>query len=290
MKKIYLLILSGIIFLSSLFIFSACSGKGTEGLHYQKISGKEEYQVVGIGTASELDIIIPNRYKGLPVTRIAEFAFRDCDNIESVQISGNVEVVEDWAFAECKSLRKVFFSKGTKIIGDRVFSECKNLIEVTFPDGLEKIESTVFVDCTSLRKVLIPNTVTEVGSQLFHGCTNLYDIVLPNKITKLPHGIFYKCEKLNSITIPESIKTIENNAFMYCKSLEEIDISKNVELIESGNIFSGCEKLTAINVSEENLNYKSIDGILYDKNMNTLIMYPTNKNCLLYTYDAADEL
>ena len=277
MKKLFLLILSVIISLSSLVLFSACSEKGTDGLHYQKISGKEEYQVIGIGTASELDIIIPNKYNGLPVTKIADSAFKGCANIESVHISGNVEIVGDWAFAECKSLRKVSFSKGTKIVGDRAFSECKNLSEVNFPDGLEKIESTVFVDCTSLKSIHIPNSVEEIGSQLFHGCTNLNEIVLSNKITKIPHGIFYKCEKLNSIDIPESVTIIENSAFMYCKGLEELTLGKEIDLIESGSTFLGCEKLTVINVSEENLKYISIDGILYDKQKTTLIQYPMNK-------------
>ena len=53
-------------------IFGACSGnQGTdveESLRFQKISGKEEYRVMGIGTVSSLDIVIPSTYRGLPVT------------------------------------------------------------------------------------------------------------------------------------------------------------------------------------------------------------------------------
>ncbi|MBR2441893.1 MAG: hypothetical protein IKB20_02355, partial [Clostridia bacterium] len=42
----------------------------TESLAFQKIAGKEEYRVVGLGTVSDLDIVIPSTYKGLPVTEI----------------------------------------------------------------------------------------------------------------------------------------------------------------------------------------------------------------------------
>ena len=89
-----------ILLILSLMTFVGCSNnntnnetgniKGTEGIHYQKISGKEEYQVVGIGTASELDIVIPKEYNGLPITKIADYAFRNEKNIEIFMFFNNL--------------------------------------------------------------------------------------------------------------------------------------------------------------------------------------------------------
>lgn len=293
MKKTITLMLMSIFMIFSFGLFVGCQGaetdkgveieSGTEGLHYQRISGKEEYQVVGIGTAAELDIVIPSKYNGFPVTKIADSAFKGEKNIESVKIFGNIESVGDWAFANCNSLEKVSFLGETKIIGDGCFSECRSLREVNLPDGLEKLESTVFVDCVSLGEVHIPSSVTEIGSQLFHGCYNLSNIMIPSGIDMIPHGIFYECKKLKNIIIPENIKTIEDWAFAYCENIETINIPQGVSLIEGGCVFHGCKKLETINVSENNLNYKSEQGILYDKNMGVLIYYPINKKDKIYT-------
>ena len=46
-----------------------------ESLRFQKISGKNEYRVMGIGSVTSLDIVIPASYRGLPVTEIGSMAF-----------------------------------------------------------------------------------------------------------------------------------------------------------------------------------------------------------------------
>ena len=63
-----------------------------ESLRYQKIAGKEEYRVIGVGTVLSLDIKIPSKYKGLPVTEIAPYAFYGC-KLKSVVISLRAELL-----------------------------------------------------------------------------------------------------------------------------------------------------------------------------------------------------
>lgn len=270
MKKTITLMLMSIFMIFSFGLFVGCQGaetdkgveieSGTEGLHYQRISGKEEYQVVGIGTAAELDIVIPSKYNGFPVTKIADSAFKGEKNIESVKIFGNIESVGDWAFANCNSLEKVSFLGETKIIGDGCFSECRSLREVNLPDGLEKLESTVFVDCVSLGEVHIPSSVTEIGSQLFHGCKKLETInVSENNLNyKSEQGIlydknmgvliYYPINKKDKIyTMPNSIQIIRENALSGNKYLEEIYLSENLIRIEGG-AFNGVENITELKI------------------------------------------
>ena len=62
-----------------------------ETLQYQKIVGKEEYRVIGLGTVSDLDVVIPATHKGLPVTEISEAAFSasqnaSCKNLTSINV------------------------------------------------------------------------------------------------------------------------------------------------------------------------------------------------------------
>ena len=60
---------------------------------------------------------------------------------------------------------------------------------------------------------------------------------------------------------------------MYCSSLTSVTIPDSVTEIGE-YAFDGCTSLTSINVSKQNPNYTSIDGILYDKEGTTLICCP----------------
>ncbi|MBQ4269534.1 MAG: leucine-rich repeat protein [Clostridia bacterium] len=81
----------------------------SEQLRYQKIPGKEEYRVMGIGTVSDLDVVIPATYRGLPVTEIGEEAFEEINvsYITSVTIGENVTSIGEDAFAGCPNLTSV---------------------------------------------------------------------------------------------------------------------------------------------------------------------------------------
>ncbi|MBQ9118219.1 MAG: hypothetical protein IJY11_03345 [Clostridia bacterium] len=67
--------------------------EGTPGLHYQRISGKDEYRVIDVGLAAEYDIVISSTYNGLPVTEIADSAFKGNHYIESVIIPNSVKTI-----------------------------------------------------------------------------------------------------------------------------------------------------------------------------------------------------
>ena len=49
---------------------TADGGETAESLRFQKIAGKEEYCVMGMGTVSSSDVVIPATYRGLPVTEM----------------------------------------------------------------------------------------------------------------------------------------------------------------------------------------------------------------------------
>ena len=84
--------------------------EGTPGLHYQRIAGKDEYRVIGLGMAAELDIVIPSTYNGLPVTEIGERAFDEETYIASVVIPDSVTSIGKYAFDNCNSLTSLTFN------------------------------------------------------------------------------------------------------------------------------------------------------------------------------------
>lgn len=116
----------------------------------------------------------------------------------------------------------------------------------------------------------------------------------------------YIRKKVNQVIIGDNIKSISAYAFdaSYC-NLEKVHIGKDVNEIDalSFNDFSSrisfLEKFTYITVDENNQHFKSVDGILYTYDMQTLVKYPQAKpdryfeiNCDIgpYAFEYANNL
>lgn len=95
--------------------------------------------------------------------------------------------------------------------------------------------------------------IKEIADSAFSGCSNLKSVTIPDTVTKIGAESFSGCGRLQNVTIPDSIKSIGLDAF------------------------KGCTALKSITVDENNTEYKSIDGNLYNKNGTTLIRYAVGK-------------
>lgn len=121
---------------------------------------------------------------------------------------------------------------------------------------------------------------------LFAGCTKLNLISLPESVAFIGFGAFAECSSLTSISMPPSVVSIGFGAFAECKNLISIDIPASVTSIGFG-VFEGCSQLTSINVDENNMKYRSIDGVLFNKAATTLIHYPIQKTNTNYVIPAS---
>jgi len=79
-----------------------------------------------------------------------------------------------------------------------------------------------------------------------------------------------------------NVNSIENFAFHGCTGLESVTIPKNISEIGYG-VFAECSSLSSINVSDENPDYKSIDGVVYSKDSSSLVLFPTGKKTSDFT-------
>ena len=69
----------------------------SEGLEYAKTNGSQ-YEVVGIGTCTDINVVVPRIYNGLPVTAIGESAFENA-SIDSITLYESITRIGDNAFA-----------------------------------------------------------------------------------------------------------------------------------------------------------------------------------------------
>ena len=89
-------------------------------------------------------------------------------------------------------------------------------------------------------------------------------------------GAFYQRSSLLTLTIPSSVTTIEASAFYRCYSLGNIFIPSSVTQI-GATPFYRCISLISITVDSANMFYSDIDGVLYNKEQTTLLVYPEAK-------------
>lgn len=112
------------------------------------------------------------------------------------------------------------------------------------------------------------------------------ELVIPSQIDgktvkAISQSAFKGCSNLTHITISTGVTYISYYAFSNCTSLESIDIPDSVTSIRS-SAFDGCESLKTINVDENNLNYASVDGVLYNKDISELIICPRGKSEIIF--------
>ena len=196
---------------------------------------------------------------------------------ESYSIPNSVTSIGGSAFSGCSSLSNVTIPNSVTSIGSSAFSGCSSLSRVTIPDSVTSIGSSAFSGCSSLNSVTIPNSITSIGDSAFKNCSGLTNVTIPDSVTSFGDSAFSGCSSLNSVTIPNSVMSIGDSAFKNCSSLSSVTIPDSVTSIE-GNPFSGCSSLTDITVSEQNKNYSSEDGVLFNKDKTELVSYPSGKN------------
>ena len=252
------------------------------------------------------------------VTSIGYGAFSGCTSLSSITIPESVTSIGKYAFERCTSLSSITIPESVTRIGSYAFDGCTSLSSITIPDSVTSIGDGVFFGCTSLNSInvsidnknyssedgvlfdkektmlikypagkvateyTIPEGVTSIGEWTFRGCTSLSSITIPDSVTSIGMNAFSGCTSLSSITIPESVTRIGGYAFSGCTSLSSITIPEGVTYIGNGPFYA-CTSLNSINVSIDNKNYSSEDGVLFDKEKTELIQYPAGKVATEYT-------
>lgn len=145
------------------------------------------------GAQLESTVVIPETYNGLPVVKIAEYAF--CDDFLYVSMSSH-HVIYDPNYDYV--IQKIVLPDTIEEIGVGAFALCGVLKEVNIPEGVKTIGRCTFFHCGSLNNIILPSTLETIGKEAFGSSA------------------------LTEITIPESVKTIGDIAFGYCIKLQQI--------------------------------------------------------------------
>ena len=146
-----------------------------------------------------------------------------------------------------------------------------DLGEATYVDGNEL---PYFGYHTQLETLILPQGIMSTTDEDETGISeseSITTIVLPQGL-KTVKG-FHSCPKLTGVVLPEGLKVIASNAFGGCKSITSIRIPASVKEMD-GSCFSGCN-IAAYEVDENNPHYTAINGVIYSKDLTTLVAFPS---------------
>lgn len=278
------------------FVDGVCSRCGqkrvaSSGLEFT-LQDDSTYELSGIGTCDDLDIVIPETYQGQSVTSIGYEAFYK-EDITSVDIPSSVKTIEDRAFYYCLGLFAITFSEGLESIGYEAFYGA-SIVSVKLPDSLSSIDYGVFAFCRALesieisednayftfdsgcliekesKKVVacckvasIPDYVEEIGHSAFRGW-NGKSITIGENVATIGEKAFSDCAYLSSVTFGCPSVFLGTRSFGNCVSLKELDL-KGVRVFGT-NCFKGCSNLKKLTVYPSAIDLDmGLDGVAIEE-------------------------
>lgn len=180
------------------YAFSDCSNLREATLTNKNIHiGKYAF-----ASTSIVSIFLSNQ-----LSRIEESTFKNCKELNTLNIPMAVEDIDADAFENCISLRKVTFANKSKLrsIGIRTFKGCVKLQRITFPKMLNKIGSEAFSECINLKKISFKDDTLQlyIDEFAFFNCNSLEDFVFPRDIQRIGDSAFENCIHLEQITFKD---------------------------------------------------------------------------------------
>ncbi|MCH5209985.1 MAG: leucine-rich repeat protein [Oscillospiraceae bacterium] len=147
---------------------------------------------------------------------------------------------------------------------------------ISVRNGITSIGNSAFRGFYLVSAVNIGSDVTRIGDYAFSMCHSLTTIKLPDSLTEIGEYAFSHCSRLESILIPEGVSEIRARTFEHNYALKTVDIPSTVTRIDI-SAFEKCDALENINVSDANQSYYSLDGVLYSRENDALLLAPNGK-------------
>lgn len=223
----------------------------------------KKYQITDLKVTGEIngtDILLLRQMagKGLQVSDKTEGKLTSLDLSE-------VRIVEDGEnYCAIKQGLSTKYYKPTKkdAIPPYMFYRLNQLTKIQLPISIKKIDKFALTGCTALTECAIPENVTSIGDYAFASCEKLTTMTFPSALEEIGAHVFEGCSALTTLSeFPQTLTDIGENAFYKTA-------------------------VTAFSVSEESEDYAAFDGVLYNKELTSLIAYPTGSTSTIVQFPA----
>lgn len=201
------------------------------------------------------------------VSIVGKHSFFMADNLKEVIIPSTVRKLENNPFSGCSKLEVINKSSYINIINKVIYNRfkssvlgCINSIEADelVLEPVKSIGRNSFWNCKGIKKIVLPATLKQIGYNPFVGCSNIHfeshsdeyvvdnDILFDKNKNKI---VCYPAWKaVGEVSIPESVIALERGSFSGCDKVTGINLH-NVNVI-SKSCFTNCSSLKDIYCSD----------------------------------------
>ncbi len=174
-------------------------------------------------------------------------------NVADIVIAEDISIIEDYAFLGNESIKTLEFGFDVEEIGLYAFQNCVNLEKVTFNEAIGIVSAGAFKGCEKLEAVdFAETTLATIGYEAFSGCKALGEVILPETVSDIGDFAF------------------KDTCF------KKISFQKNVSSV-GAQAFAGNTVLEAFEVVDKNKTYSAVDGVLFNKDGDAIIIMPAGK-------------
>ena len=151
------------------------------------------------GTASNLTI--PSTIDGYNVKEIGTHAFDESRTqtngscIVNLKISEGITKIGDFAFVRCANLENIELPESLISLGEQTFLECTKLKKINIPSKIVQLGYSGFMfQGTGFEEFTIPKNVTSISTATFRSCKNLKKfIVYSDNVVYGDNDVFQYC-------------------------------------------------------------------------------------------------
>ena len=235
------------------------------------------------------------------VNSVIPFGIKEIDRgafykskIESLEIPGSIERIEEATFIYCSKLKTVVLNEGLREICESAFKGTK-IESIVIPATVTKIHGDsynkivfevaednpnyeVIGDCLIEKKTkkiisvgktgIVPRDFNGIGLNAFF-YSEIETLEIPSTVEKIDGGALYGAYKLKSIICNDGLKEIGNSSFASTK-IKNMSLPRTVEKI-CECAFMDCSNLRTINL---NSGLKSIGPTAFDRTKISKIVIP----------------
>lgn len=153
------------------------------------------------------------------------------DSVSIININSEIDGykilgIYDGAFKDCVNMNSINISDEIGYIGAGAFLNCISLTEIKLPSDLKTIPDYCFYGCSKLKNIDIPESVTSIGTYSFAYSGMGESLVLPEGIKTLSAMSYMCCENIKTVSLPSTLESIGSLSFIGCKALEAFEVSE----------------------------------------------------------------
>ena len=148
--------------------------------------------------------------------KIGNYAFQNCLQLTSVNVTPNVKAIGTAAFSGCSNIKTAQLSQN--LVAPYLFSNCTSLTSINLEGVTTNIPDGLFYNCTSLTSegLTMPQGNKTIGASAFFNCKSLTSFILGPSTTTIGKAAFQNCKGLSMLRIPNSVVDIAEAGWYGC--------------------------------------------------------------------------